>query len=97
MVERESATTSGEDQHPGADQFIANMGGWAGVPRPGSDACSLRKDVVTAIGNLAQLLNGFIEVAALRGVTHRRAVKSDVEKPVLSGHAPMYRTLIRFR
>jgi hypothetical protein len=60
------------------------MSGRAGIPEPGSDAGSLGKDVVTAIGDLAQLLNGFIQVAALRGSPHGGAVESAVEQQV--GH-----------
>jgi hypothetical protein len=49
---------TGEDEHPSADQLIANVSGRAGIPRPG-DACSLGKDVVSAIGDIAQLLDRF--------------------------------------
>jgi hypothetical protein len=37
IVQRESAATSGENQHPGADQLIADMSGRPGVPGPGSE------------------------------------------------------------
>jgi hypothetical protein len=33
---------------PDSDQLIADMGGRAGIAEPGSDACGLGKDVVTA-------------------------------------------------
>jgi hypothetical protein len=58
IVEREAATVSGEEEHPGADQLITNVSGRAGIPEPGVDACNLGKAVVTAIGDLAQLLDG---------------------------------------
>jgi hypothetical protein len=37
------------------------------------------KDVVTAIGDLAQLLDGFIKAAAFGGVPHGRAVELGAE------------------
>jgi hypothetical protein len=73
------------------------VSGRAGVPRPGSDACSLGKYVVTAIGDLAQLLDGFIQVAAFGGVPHGGAVEGAVEQLIFGTHNPAYRTQIRFR
>ena len=70
---------------------MADTGGRPRVPRPGSDACSLSQDVVAAIGDLAQLLDGFVEVAAFDGVPHGGSVKCAVEKLILGGHAPAYR------
>jgi hypothetical protein len=43
IVERESAATSGEDQHPGADQLIADVSRRPRVPRPGSNASGLAR------------------------------------------------------
>ena len=97
IVEWESATASGEDQHRGTDQLIADVSGRAGIPRPGSDASGLGKDVVAAIGDLAQLLNGFVEVAALGGVPHGGSVESGAEQLILGGHAQAYRMQIRLR
>jgi hypothetical protein len=54
------------------------------------DACGLGKDVVAAIGNLSQLLDGLIQVAALDGVPHGGAVESALEQLVPGGHAPAY-------
>jgi hypothetical protein len=73
-------TACGADEHPGADQLIADVGGWAGIPGAGGDASGLGKYVVTAIGDLAQLLDRFVKIAALGGVPHRGAVKGAVEK-----------------
>ena len=61
------------------------MSGRSGVPGPDSDAGCLGKDVVAAIGDLAQLLDGFIQVAALDRATHGGAVESAVEQLVLGG------------
>jgi hypothetical protein len=44
------------------------------------------KDVVTAIGDLAQLLDGFIKAAAFGGVPHGGAVQSAVEQLILGAH-----------
>jgi hypothetical protein len=68
---------SGEDEHPGTDQLISDVSGRAGIPRTRCDACSLGKDVVAAIGDLTQLLDGFVEVAAfsLQLVNRRLASK----------------------
>jgi hypothetical protein len=55
IVQRESLTHAGEDQHSSADQLIADVSGRAGIPISGSDASGLGQDVVTAIGDLAQL------------------------------------------
>jgi hypothetical protein len=70
---------------------------WPGVPEPGGDTCSLSQDIVAAIGDLAQLLDGLIQVAAFGGVPHRGAVQSAVEELVSGGHAPAYRMQIRLR
>jgi hypothetical protein len=67
IVQRESATASGKDQHPGADQFIADVSGPTAYQGPGNDPSDLGKDVVTAVGELAQLLDGFVEVAPFGG------------------------------
>jgi hypothetical protein len=50
---------------------------------------------VTAVGDLAQLFDCFIEVAALGGVPHRDAVKGAVEELVFGGHAQEYRMCVR--
>jgi hypothetical protein len=60
IVERQPSAVSRDDEHPGADQLIADMGGWSGIPGAGGDPGGLGKDVVTAVGDLAQLLNGLI-------------------------------------
>jgi hypothetical protein len=39
--------------------------------------------VVAAIGDLTQLLNGLIQVAALGGVPHGGSVESAAEQPIL--------------
>ena len=51
IVQRESATASGENQHRGANQLIADVSCRAGIPRPDSAACgfgeeSLRPSVI---------------------------------------------------
>jgi hypothetical protein len=61
------------------------------------DPSSLGKKVVSAVGDVAEFLDGLIEVATFSGVAHRSAVKSDIEKLVLSRHASMYRTVVRLR
>jgi hypothetical protein len=48
-----------------------------------------------AVGDLAQLFDRFVEVAALGGVPHRGAVKGAVEKLIWRGHASVYRTGVR--
>jgi hypothetical protein len=68
----------------------------AGLPGAGSDAGGLGQDVVTAVGDLAQLLDGFIQVAAFGGVPHRGAVKGAVEKLIRSGRRLTTRTLAAF-
>ena len=55
IVEWEAATTSGENQHPSADQLIADVTGRVGVPGPGSGAGGLSQDVVAAIRDFAKL------------------------------------------
>jgi hypothetical protein len=77
------------------DQLIADVSVWAGVPGADSDTSGLGEDVVTTIGDLARLLDGFVEVAAFGGVPHGGAVQSAVEQLVLGGHAPLYRMQIR--
>jgi hypothetical protein len=52
-----------------------------------SNARGFGQDVVAAIRDLAQLLNGFVKAAALDGVPHGGAVQSAVEQLVLGGHA----------
>ncbi len=74
------------DEHPSADQLIADVSGWAGVPGAGGDASGLGEDVVTAVGELAQLFDGFVKVAALGGVPHCGAVEGAVEKLIRGGH-----------
>jgi hypothetical protein len=96
IIERESATASGENQHRSADQLIADVSGRVGLPRPGSDARGLGKDVVATIGDLTQLLHGLIQVAPVRGLPHGGAVQRAVEQLVLGGHALAYRMQVRF-
>jgi hypothetical protein len=74
------------DEHPGADQLIADVSGWACIPGARGDPRSLGQDVVASVGELAQLFDGFVEVSALGGVPHRGAVQCAVEKLVRSGH-----------
>jgi hypothetical protein len=53
---------------------------WVDGPRiPGSclDSGSLREDVVTAAGHVAQFHDGFVKVATFSRVTHRSAVNGD--------------------
>ena len=68
VVHRRTAVASREDQHPGTDQLIADVSGWAGIPEARGDPGGLGQDVVTAVGDLAQLFDRFVEVAALGGV-----------------------------
>jgi hypothetical protein len=88
---------SGDDEHPGTDQLIADMCGRPRILRPGSDASSFGKDVVAAVSYLAQLFDGFVEVAALGCIPHRGAVERYREQLVFGGHASLYRTQIRLR
>jgi hypothetical protein len=39
------------------------MSGWAGIPGARGDPGGLSQDVVTAVGDLAQLFDGFVEAA----------------------------------
>ena len=50
VIQRQTATASGEDQHPGGDQLMANVCGRPGVPRSRGDPSGLGQDVVSAIG-----------------------------------------------
>jgi len=68
IVHRQTVFARREDEHPGADQLIADVAGWAGIPGARGDPGGLGQDVVTAVGDLAQLFYGFVEVAALGGV-----------------------------
>jgi hypothetical protein len=86
-VDGTAATVSG-DEHPSANQFIADLRGRAGVPRADLDACNLGKDVVTAIGHLAQLFKGFVQVAAPGGMPYRRPLQSTEEELICGGHCP---------
>jgi hypothetical protein len=81
--------------HPGGDQLMPNVCRRPGVPRSRSDPCGLGQDVVAAIGDDAQFLDRFVEVAAFDRVAHRGAVEGDIEEPAWSGHAPAYRTSVR--
>jgi hypothetical protein len=67
---------------------MADVSGRAGVPTPGSDARGLGQDVVAAIGDLAQLLDGFIEATAFGGVPHRDAVEGAVEQLIGAAYTP---------
>ena len=58
-----------------------------GVPRADLDACNLGKDVVTAIGHLAQLFKGFVQVAEPSGMPYRRR-QSTKEELIYGGHCP---------
>lgn len=71
---------SGEDEHPGCDQLMADMRGRPGMPRTCLNAGGLGQDVVAVVGDLAELFDCFIEVAELGGVPPGGAVKSAVEK-----------------
>ena len=89
-------TPAGEDQHSGADQLMPDVSGRVGVPISCSDACGLGQDVVAAIGDLAQLLDGFIEAAAFGGLPHGGAVEGAVEQLILGAHTSGYRTQFLF-
>jgi hypothetical protein len=52
IVHRHTPAATGEDEHAGCDQLIADVGGWAGVPGACGDAGGLGQDVVAAIGDL---------------------------------------------
>ena len=66
VVHQRTAVASREDQHPGT--LIADVSGWAGIPEARGDPGGLGQDVVTAVGDLAQLFDRFVEVAALGAV-----------------------------
>ena len=63
LVERQAATVFAEHEHSSGNQLRADVCRRPCLPRPSSDAGSLGKDVVGPIGDLAQLLDGFVEVA----------------------------------
>jgi hypothetical protein len=52
----------------------------AGVPGTGCDARCLGEDVVSAVGDVAEFLDGFVEVATFGGVSHGCAVQSAIKK-----------------
>jgi hypothetical protein len=52
------------DQHSGSDQLMTDMGGRPRVPGTGGDACGLSEHMVAAIGDLTQLGDGLVKVAA---------------------------------
>jgi hypothetical protein len=52
------AATS-KDEHPGTDQLIPDVTGWAGISGARSETGGLGQNVVTAVGELAQLFDGF--------------------------------------
>jgi hypothetical protein len=75
VVERHTAAACRGYEHPGADQFIADMTGWAGIPGARCDPGGLGEDVVTAVGDLAQLL---IDSSRLRrSAAYRIAVRGE--------------------
>jgi hypothetical protein len=43
IVYRQTAAATGEDEHPGADQLITDVGGWAGIPGTCGDSGGLRQ------------------------------------------------------
>jgi hypothetical protein len=53
LVEGDTTTAASQDEHPSRDQLIPDMGGWAGVPRPGSHAPSFGENDVPALGGEA--------------------------------------------
>jgi hypothetical protein len=57
VVQRQTAAATGEDEHPGADQFIADVDGWAGTPRARGNPGGLGQNVITAVSDLAQLFD----------------------------------------
>ncbi len=59
------------------------MRGRARMPEACGEPGRLRQDVVAAIGDLAQLLNAFVQVAAFGGISHGGTVQSTVEQLVL--------------
>jgi hypothetical protein len=71
------------------------MRGRPGVPGSGFDAGSFGEDVISAACDLAQLLDGFVQVAAFGGIPHRGAVEGAVEQLILSAQSSAYR-MVRF-
>ena len=62
MFERHTVAAAGHDQHAGSIELIAELGGRAGVPRPGRNTANLGQDGITAVGDLAELRDRLGEV-----------------------------------
>jgi hypothetical protein len=58
------------------------MSRWAGVPGSRGDPGGFSQHVVAAVGDLAQLVDRFVEVAAFGGVPRCGAVKGAVEESI---------------
>jgi hypothetical protein len=69
---------------PGGDQFMADVGGRAGIPGSGGDAGGFGKDLITAIGHFSQLSYRRGEVTLLGGISDCGAVQGAVQKRVNS-------------
>ena len=61
----------------------------------GRKAPNFGEDVIAAIGDLAQFLDGLVEVAAFGGVPHGGAMERNIEQVILGAHAPDYRMSVR--
>src|SRR5215216_3748520 len=46
VVERDTGTTAGKDEHAGGDQLVTDMSGRAGVPGSGGDAGGFGEDMI---------------------------------------------------
>ena len=55
VVERDTGTTAGKDEHAGGDQLVTDMSGRAGVPGSGGDAGGFGEDMIATVTDLAEL------------------------------------------
>jgi hypothetical protein len=91
VVEWEAVTVCGENQHPGGDQLLADLGGRSGLPGLESDACGLGEDVGAAI---SVWRSSSMDSSRLRrSAAYRKAVPmhSAEQELIRSGHARAYR------
>ena len=75
------AATS-KDEHPGGNQFMANMAGRGGIPRPGGDVGGLARMSSRPPAIWRSSAIEFGKVAFLGGVPHGCAMNRDVEVTV---------------
>jgi hypothetical protein len=62
---------------------MANVCGGPGVPRSRGDPCGFGQDVVTAIGDVSEFLDGLVKAAARKG-NRMRGKRAKVRRRVLN-------------